>query len=432
LGIILDVVYNHFGPDGNYVGEFSPKYFTKRYANEWGEALNFDCNEALPVREYFVSNARYWVEEFHIDGLRLDATQQIFDSSREHIVAEITRRTCEASPDKPILIVAENEPQHSRMLRSPRAGGYGLDALWNDDFHHTARVAATGRNEAYYSGYFGTPQEFLSAIKWGFLYQGQYYGWQKKTRGTPALDIEASRFIVFLENHDQVANSAYGARFHQLCGSGLYRALTAVFLLSPQTPMLFQGQEFGSSKPFRYFADHQGALADLVQDGRRAFLRQFPSLKRGDLCPPLLNDKTAFTECKLDHTEADKNRWIVQLHKDLLQLRREDSVFSQQRSDMLQGAVLGEHAFLLRYFAEENDDRLILVNLGRDLVSDTFPEPLLAAPEGRHWRVLWTSESSIYGGCAAPPLDEDERWSLPGNCTVVLRATPRIVEVAKP
>src|SRR5262249_21829960 len=157
-------------PDGNYLKQFAPDYFTDRYKNEWGEAINFDGQNAGPVREFFVSNAGYWIEEFHLDGLRLDATQQIFDNSADHILAAVTRRVREAARGRGTLVVAENEPQHIKLVRPPEQGGYGIDALWNDDFHHSALVVLTGHNDAYYTDYRGSPQEFVSAAKWGYLY----------------------------------------------------------------------------------------------------------------------------------------------------------------------------------------------------------------------------------------------------------------------
>jgi maltooligosyltrehalose trehalohydrolase len=278
MGVILDVVYNHLGPDGNYLGSFSPAYFTDRYDNEWGAALNFDGDDAKPVRELFVENAGYWIEEFHFDGLRLDATQQIFDASSEHVIAEIGRRVRRAGGARATYLVAENEPQETRLVRPSARGGFGLDALWNDDFHHSAFVALTGHNEAYYADYNGRPQELLSAVRWGYLYQGQRYAWQKKRRGSPALDLAAANFVLYLENHDQVANSGFGARLATTTAPGDLRALTALMLLAPGTPMLFQGQEFGSTRPFLYFADHGRELGALVTAGRRKFLAQFPSL----------------------------------------------------------------------------------------------------------------------------------------------------------
>jgi maltooligosyltrehalose trehalohydrolase len=182
IGVILDVVYNHLGPDGNYLKEFSPEYFTDRYENDWGEAINFDGSDSGPVREFYITNAKYWIDEYHLDGLRLDATQQIFDSSKPHIVRDVVSSARSAAAGKRLLIVGENEPQEVKYARSPEDGGYGLDALWNDDFHHSMVVALTGRYEAYYTDYRGTPQECISAYKYGYLYQGQEYSWQKKRR----------------------------------------------------------------------------------------------------------------------------------------------------------------------------------------------------------------------------------------------------------
>lgn len=247
LGVILDVVYNHIGPDGNVLKEYSTDYFTDRYQNEWGEAINFDGPNSGPVREYFIANAAYWIDEYHLDGLRLDATQQIFDRSANHIIAAVGRSVRSAAKGRKTLIVAENEPQEARLVRPAEEGGFGLDAVWNDDFHHTARVALTGRNPAYYTDYLGSSQEFISAFKWGYLYQGQRYAWQKKRRGTSALDLGPAHFVTFIQNHDQVANSGRGQRCHELTSPGRYRALTALMLLGPGTPMLFQGQEFAAS-----------------------------------------------------------------------------------------------------------------------------------------------------------------------------------------
>jgi maltooligosyltrehalose trehalohydrolase len=265
LAVILDVVYNHLGPDGNYLGAFSDAYVTDRYLNEWGEAINFDGPDAGPSREYFVANAGYWIDEYHLDGLRLDATQQMFDSSPVHILTEIGQRVREMARGRATIVSSENEPQETKIVRPIERGGYGLDGLWNDDFHHSAMVAMTGRNEAYYTDYHGTPQELISAVKYGYLYQGQHYSWQKQRRGSPALDLDPSAFVSFIQNHDQVANTARGQRVHAQTSPGRYRAMTALLLLAPATPMLFQGQEIAASAPFLYFCDHTTELASMVK-----------------------------------------------------------------------------------------------------------------------------------------------------------------------
>ena len=424
LGVILDVVYNHFGPDGNYLRAFSPHYCTDRYENDWGEAIDFDGPHSAAVREYILSNAAYWIEEFHLDGLRLDATQTIFDGSPRHILIEIAETVREAAQGRSTYLVAENEPQHALLVRSVESGGFGLDGIWNDDFHHCAMVAATGRNEAYYSDYLGRPQEFVSMAKHGFLYQGQRYRWQKKRRGTPAPDLDPCRFVSFLQNHDQVANSSRGLRLHRLTGPGRYRALTALLLLGPETPMLFQGQEFAASAPFLFFADHKSELAGAVAKGRREFLAQFPRLATPEAQAIIADpaDPATFAASKLDWAEHARHAEAVALHRDLLRLRRDDPVLSRCGSGrIIDGAVLGDEAFLLRYFDREaGADRLLLVNLGRDLQLDPAPEPLLVAPENCRWELRWSSEDPGYGGDGTPEPETAQGWRIPGHATLLL------------
>jgi len=435
LAVILDVVYNHLGPDGNYLREFSPSYFSTEYDNEWGDALNFDGKDSGAVREFFTSNARYWIEEFHFDGLRLDATQQIFDRSAEHIIKAVTSAARQTAGSREIIVVAENEEQKARLARPPAEGGYGVNGLWNDDFHHAAKVALTGKREAYYTDYRGSPQELISALKHGFLYQGQRYKWQKQCRGTGALDLRPAQFVIYLENHDQVANSSTGTRLSQLAQPARLRAITALLLLARNTPMLFQGQEFGSSAPFRYFADHKPDLAEKVRSGRADFLSQFPSLKSPE-AKVLLPDPGAretFLQCKLNLAERLQNQAIYDLHKDLLRLRREDPVLADQQSGGLDGAVLGTEVFALRFFGgreggrggKRAGDRLLLVNLGADLDFEIVPEPLLAPVTGMRWEVLWSSESFRYGGSGIFMPDPDQGWRIQGPAATLLYPAPR-------
>ncbi|HZT86477.1 MAG TPA: malto-oligosyltrehalose trehalohydrolase [Stellaceae bacterium] len=421
IAVILDVVYNHFGPSGNYLGCFAGDYCTDRYKNEWGEAINFDGPNSGPVREFFIANAGYWVDEYHFDGLRLDATQQIFDRSETHILAEIVRRVRAAAPERITTVIGENEPQHARLVRAVERGGYGLDALWNDDFHHAASVALTGRNEAYYSDYRGRPSEFVAAAKHGFLYQGQRYPWQRQNRGTPALDLPAEAFVVFLQNHDQVANSWAGLRVHALTSAGALRAMTAYLLLMPGIPMLFQGQEFAASSPFLYFADHEPDLSPKVRAGRREFLAQFPSIASPEATAALADpgDIATFRRSILDLGERERHQEMYALHRDLLALRHDDPVLSQ-RPCRVDGGVLADCVWFLRYFAEDGADRVMIVNLGIDVTLAPMPEPLLAPPSGTSWRVLWSSEAIRYGGGGIPRLYREHNLHIPGRSALVL------------
>lgn len=424
LGVILDVVYNHFGPAGQYLEAFSEHYFTDRYTTDWGQAINFDGPHAGPVREFVLSNAAYWIEEFHVDGLRLDATQNIYDSSDEHILAALGRCVRKAGHGRSTLLIAENEPQDTRLVRAAEHGGYGLDAIWNDDFHHAAMVRLSGRREAYYYDYRGASQEFISVAKYGLLYQGQRYQWQKKRRGTPSSGLPPAAFVQYLQNHDQIANSARGLRCHDLASAGCYRAMTALLLLTPGTPLLFQGQEFAASAPFLFFSDHAPDLARLVSEGREEFLSQFPSIQDPQVKAVLSDpsDPATVERCKLDFSERSRHQGAYALHRDLLRLRRGDSVMGRQARSALDGAVLGPDAFVLRFFGEGGDDRLLLVNFGIDLELDPAPEPLLASPAGRHWRMIWSSEDPTYGGNGMPSPETDEGWTLLGQAAVVMAA----------
>lgn len=422
VGVILDVVYNHLGPEGNYLRVFSEDYFTDQHENDWGDSLNFDGRNSGPVREFFITNGRYWIDEFHFDGFRFDATQSIVDSSREYIVGAVGRAARIAAGDRSIILIAENEPQETKLVRPRREGGDDLDGLWNDDMHHSAMVALIGRHEAYYSDYRGRPQEFVSAVKYGYLFQGQPYLWQEAPRGMPTFGVPPEAFIGFLENHDQVSNSAFGERVRFLTSPGRYRAMTALLMLGPWTPMLFQGQEFGASSPFVYFTDMSGDLREAIRVGRFKFLEQFPSMASEEIQQQLPDpsDPKMFARCKLDFSEREKNRQLYDLHCDLMKLRREDARFREQRTRGVDGAVLGPASFVLRYFGNGGDDRLLLVNLGERLPLEPAPEPLLAPPFGYRWETLWTSDLPRYGGPGATQVTSDEDWLLPAETAVAL------------
>ena len=416
IGVILDVVYNHLGPDGNYLGDFSPDYFTDRYTNDWGRAINFESS--APARSFFVENAGYWIDEFHFDGLRFDATQDVKDASAEHVIASIAKRAREAVGRKRLYFVAENEPQESILVRSADEGGYGLDALWNDDFHHTAVVALTGRREAYYTDYKGSVQELISCAKYGYLFQGQWYTWQKQRRGTASLDLPPHAFVSYLENHDQVANSALGRRLHQVSSPARLRAMTALVLLGPSTPMLFQGQEFASSAPFLYFSDHSDQLRDSIRKGRREFLEQFVSVQDPEvvkrLAPPDVEE--TFLRCKLNFEERRTHADAYDLHRDLLALRHSRTALTDPRR--VDGAVLASEAMALRFFSPEGD-LLLVLNLGCDLDLQPAPEPLLAPPRSSKWVLLWSSESVKYGGQGIAKVHANSRWRLPGESAML-------------
>src|SRR5438477_4844332 len=429
LAVILDVVYNHFGPDGNYIRMFSEDYFTARYEkNDWGESINFDGPNSGPVREFFITNGRYWIDEFHFDGFRFDATQSILDNSDEYIVGAIGRAARKAAGARSIILVAESGRQEGKLIRPRSEGGDDLDAVWNDDFHHSAIVALTGKREAYYTDYLGSPQEFISAAKYGYLFQGQPYVWLSAPRGTPAFGAPPEAFVAFIENHDQVSNTAAGERLRFQTSPGRYRVMTALLLLGPWIPLLFQGQEFGASTPFTFFTDTgDGPMREAIRKGRFEFLAQFPSLAADEVQKrlPVPSDPKVFARCKLDFSEREKNKHFYDMHIDLLRLRREDSRFREQKSDAVDGAVLGPRSFVLRYFSDGNaDDRLLVVNFGKRQTLAPIPEPLLAPPLGLEWDILWSSESIRYGGLGLTTVATRDSWTLPAEAAVALRPVP--------
>jgi len=422
MGVILDVVYNHFGPAGNYHPEYSDTYFSDKYENEWGDPLNFDGPGSQGVRELIAENAAYWVREFHFDGLRLDATQQIFDASKEHIIVELTRLARKAAQGRDIIVIAENEPQHAQIIRPLDKGGCGLDGIWNEDLHHATHVALTGRAEAYYSDYTGSAEELVACVKHGVLYQGQRSSWQKKPRGSPSWGIKRSQHVSMLENHDQVANSGFGKRLSEIADPALLRAITALVLLTPGTPMLFQGQEFGSTTPFLYFADHQGELGANVARGRCDFLAQFPSVSLVSLNDP--REEATFRKCVLDWSERDTNERALNLHRDLLALRRTDAVLKACDEIPLDAAVFHSNIILVRYFGPpEAGDLLLAVNIGTDCTPHAVPQPLLAPPDGHSWTAMWSSENPDYGGEGqCETLSENGRWRFSGRSAVLFRS----------
>jgi maltooligosyltrehalose trehalohydrolase len=300
--------------------------------------------------------------------------------------------------------------------------------MWNDDFHHSARVALTGRREAYYTDYLGGPQEFVSLVKRGFLYQGQRYLWQQKPRGSQVTSEPAPAFVFYLENHDQVANDARGERLGQLTNPGVLRAMTALLLLAPETPLLFMGQEFNPSGRFYFFADHAAdrALLEAVHRGRREFLGQFPSFATPDM-QAMIPDPAApstFERSRLERGEGERHQQSYRLYEDLLRLRREDPVIARQRRDCVDGAVVGTSAFVLRWSDDAHGDRLLVLNLGVELVYEPAPEPLLAPATGAPWRLVWSSDEPRYGGPGTVDPQASDRWRLPATSAHLFVAAP--------
>jgi maltooligosyltrehalose trehalohydrolase len=429
LAVILDVVYNHLGPSGNFLPEFSASYFAA-HETEWGRGFNLDGECSAPVRHFMRENVRHWIEEYRFDGLRYDATQALPDRSPIHIVQELTEHGRQVAAPRRIFTCAENEPQDTALVRVGDADP-GVDSLWNEDWHHAAFVALTGRREAYFTDYRGTAGEFASMARWNLLYQGQWYSWQKQPRGTDSRRHPSAAFVSFLENHDQVANTGAGRRLHQFGDRSKWRALSMLLLLGPQVPLLFQGQEEVVEQPFIYFADHQQPLAGLVRKGRLEFLSQFPSLTSPEATEKLPdpNDEAMFTACRLDWRETAVGREARRLYVDLLALRQKDAVLSAVGTPevSIDSSAPTSDLVLIRY-ANGGEVRLLVINLG-PLVTSPMNDPLFAAGAGRRWELLLCSERSAYGGNGVDESFDEGCWRLQAHCAWFFQSTPRAAAV---
>ena len=367
-----------------------------------------------PVREFFLSNARYWIEEFHFDGLRLDATQSIFDASQEHFLAALTRdgarRRRVARDDHR----RENEPQDTRLVRPPERGGHGLDGLWNDDFHHSATVALTGRSEAYYTDYRGTPQEFVSAAKYGFLYQGQRYKWQRQRRGTPTFGLAPKRSSTSYRTTTRSPTPRAACALHRLTSPGRLRAMTALALLAARHADALSWVR-SSPRPRRSTTSPttRPSLAEKVRRRPRRVPRAVPQHRHArdahSACPtpPPPRPSSAASSTS---PNANRTRRSTSCTATCSDLRREDAVFSAQEPRGLDGAVLAPTRSSSASSGRESDDRLLVVNLGPDLNLNPAPEPLLAPPPGKVWQTVWSSEDYRYGGTGTPRLETKNNW----------------------
>jgi maltooligosyltrehalose trehalohydrolase len=311
LAVILDVVYNHLGPAGNYLGRFGP-YFTDRYRTPWGPAVNYDDAGSDEVRAFVVGNALMWLGDYHCDGLRLDAVHAIYDQSALHIVEEIT-----AAADG--YVIAESDLNDPRYVTSSDAGGLGCDAQWSDDFHHALHAALTGERDGYYADFGRGATDVAKALREGFVYDGRHSAYRDRRHGRPAEGLAATRFLGYLQDHDQVGNRATGERSSHLLSRDLLEVAAALVLTAPFVPMLFMGEEWGATTPWQYFTDHEdAALADAVRKGRRA---EFQAFGWEDVPDP--QDVATFERSRLDWTEARGD--LLDWHKSLIALRRNES-----------------------------------------------------------------------------------------------------------
>jgi malto-oligosyltrehalose trehalohydrolase len=370
LMVLLDVVYNHFGPEGNYLHVYAPQFFNPAHKTPWGAAINFDAEHSETVRAFFIHNARYWLEEFHFDGLRLDAVHAIADDSRPDFVSELAMRVREEHPGRAIHLVLENDRNEARYLTRDGAGQARLaTAQWNDDVHHALHVLATGEDDGYYADYARDPlARFGRALAEGFAYQGEFSPYRGAARGERSTDLPGPAFVSFAQNHDQIGNRAFGERIVRLADAERLRALVACLLLAPQVPLLFMGEEFAASAPFLFFCDFGPELADAVTRGRReefARFARFSASSAREAIPDPIADAT-FMASKLDWNESHEPTgagWRA-FYQHCLSLRRQ-RIVPWLRGLRGGGTFRVEHEGLLRVEWEGSEGRLHLIaNLG--------------------------------------------------------------------
>ncbi len=386
IAVCLDVVYNHLGPEGNYLHDYGP-YFTKKYHTPWGDAINFDDRESDHVRRFVIQNALYWITEYHIDVLRLDAIHGIYDFSAKHILREINDAVESVAQKlgRRVSIIAESDLNDSRIIRDKKLGGYGLAGQWSDDFHHAMHAYLTGEHQGYYED-FDRLADITKAIKDGFVYDGKYSAFRKRHHGNFVKKLAPEKLVVCIQNHDQVGNRAFGERLSELVDFDKQKIAAAILILSPHTPLLFMGQEYAEKAPFQYFIDHKDlGLIQAVRDGRK---REFAAFGFKDIPDP--ESKKAFLNSKLrwDFKSTQEQRCLLRLYRDLIVLRK--SMLSQKR-------LLGVwHNEFEKWLAVEYACGKF--NLGM-IVSFSNRGQYIHSPFGqRHFRQVLNTSYKAYGG----------------------------------
>lgn len=333
IAVLLDVVYNHLGPSGNYLGQYGP-YFTDHYHTPWGEALNFDAEHSDAVRRFICDNATHWLRDYHIDGLRLDAIHAIFDTSATHILEQLAQEVdaLAAQLRRHLVVIAESGLNDARIVRPREAGGYGLTSQWSDDFHHALHTVLSGEASGYYAD-FGTLGQLAAALRYGFVYRGQYSKYRKRRFGGDSAGLRGRHFLSYIQNHDQIGNRAVGDRLTASLDVGQLKIAAALTLLAPFVPMLFMGEEWGTRRPFQYFTDHEEVeLGDAVREGRR---REFAAFGWDPERVPDPQARATFEASKLDWEEAlrEPHADLLRWHQALLRLRREQPELLDDRLD---------------------------------------------------------------------------------------------------
>jgi maltooligosyltrehalose trehalohydrolase len=427
LAVLFDVVYNHFGPDGAYGGVFSPFYRSPRHHSPWGAAINLDGEHSDAVRAFFIENALHWLHEYHADGLRLDATHWLQDDSTRHFVAELADRVRESANDRTVLLVSEDDRNLATIVRRPQEGGWGLDAVWADDFHHHVRRRSAGDCDGYYQDYSGAMADLAATLRQGWFYCGQYSEYAGAPRGTRPVGVPLERMIFCLQNHDQIGNRPFGRRLNHQIEPALFRALSALLLFAPETPLLFMGQEWAASTPFLFFTDHNPELGRLVTEGRRREFARFQAFAdeatRARIPDP--QAATTFDASRLhwDERVLDPHAGMLNLYRALLGLRRtEQALKSGARFDVVE---LDDNGLALARARTGGDALLLVAWLGGSGAYEyDLHGPTIA---GGRWNLMLSTGEARFRSAAestpAPEITEPDPLvvTFHGPAAVILR-----------
>jgi len=411
IAVLVDVVYNHFGPDGAYVSKFSPFYFSSTHHTPWGQAINLDGPHAAEVRSFLIENALHWIHEYHVDGLRLDATHALVDDSPRHFLREIAARVHASTDARRVVLIAEDDRNRSISVTAASEGGWGLDAVWADDFHHHVRRLTAGDADGYFQDYSGSAHDLATTIRRGWFYTGQHSAYRDKPRGTDPAGLPPARMVICLQNHDQIGNRAFGERLHHQIDPAVFRALTALLLFTPETPLVFMGQEWAASSPFLYFTDHEPELGRLVTRGRREEFSKFSAFSdphaRERIPDPQADATFAASKLRWEERADEPHAGVLRLHRTLVALRRRDPAFREPaRNRSFEVAALDADSLALLRRAASGAELLLVVRLrGTGTVDAGAWNALL--PESK-WRLDMTTESNEFTDRPLAPTVEDE------------------------
>ena len=409
LGVILDVVYNHLGPEGAYLPQFLPEYINDRHQTPWGGAVNLDGPGAALVRSFIVDNAVHWIREYRLDGLRLDATHSLVDDSHPHIVTEVAA-AARAAAGRPIAILAEDHRNLISLVQPPERGGWGVDGIWADDFHHVIRRRLAGDSDGYYQDYAGSIEELTRTLNQGWLYTGQHSRHAGRGRGTDPSGTPMHRFVICLQNHDQIGNRPTGERLHHTIDLASWRAASTLLLTAPMTPLLFMGQEWAASTAFQFFTDLEPGLGALVTEGRRREFKDFAGFGEAaaQALVPDPQDPATFERSRLDWSErrSPVHAACLALYTELLRLRRTHSALAASAAARGDAEAISTDVILMR--RENEHERFLVITR----LAGAGPVNVETNSSGASMRIVLTTEEPRFAIDPHPPESRMHRDTL--------------------